>query len=417
MILGRKYGRIWKRVAWQSGLLRKGIHRRKIFAKSLHDLAQNVHQRPLGPISSTSKASDIQPNGSRNEASVIMRREHKASEGKSLPASLTDQNPTKAGFEISINKRKRRDYSTLNAISPPNYGRPQHERSLIKDPQTRLKDNEEVERPEKDLNSRANLRDMNLADESNVRRPRSLRAGRTDTTRTDYFRLKALGVDPDTPIVPQTVRKRLLTDVDRAGRKRTKLSPAHKGSSPSPRDEGMQDGGFVAEMVSPLTQSTDVAHDNSDEALLAQMQVLRDTMADSMSFFRAERSKTLLMDSHVEDRAPKDTAKHRNLREFATTTTSRTEQRLRRTGAHGLLPKGWDPRSSWRDESGQITTNPASSGSDLAAGDDFPPTDAYPTHLGFDGAAVCGETKKAKDLRDRTATRAAGSSAEHAIEL
>lgn len=78
-----------------------------------------------------------------------------------------------------------------------------------------------------------------LAKEQIMRQASRLVQGRTDTTRTDYFKLKALGLDPNTPVIPQTRKRPSDYEIESAARK-SRLSPAKIApvSHESPRVNG-----------------------------------------------------------------------------------------------------------------------------------------------------------------------------------
>lgn len=169
-----------------------------------------------------------------------------------------------------------------------------------------------------------------------------------------------------------------------------------------------------------VTQEEGEQDDDSDEALLRQMRDVRDTMSESISWFIAERAKSQPAVSKNPRPDSKETAKQKIVYEF-TSTPSRTEQRLRSTGAHGLLPKEWEVKSSWRDERGKISTSVAPTWSELKSASPPRPSpllereranaDLAGRHVGAKKAAK--EVEKAK----LTTAAAAGSSVEDAIEL
>ena len=177
-----------------------------------------------------------------------------------------------------------------------------------------------------------------LSDSVLTKARRLVPPGPTDTTRTDYFRLKARGLDPDTPIVPATRKRRITDHTEVEARKR--LSPPNGASTMS---QPVRSIGSMS-LADSRTERTVVSkRDDEDEELFAQMRQVRDAMAESITFFREEREKSELSRSNSSSRdngTSKETDKERRLREFQNT-PSRTEVRLRRTGAHGLFPKTW----------------------------------------------------------------------------
>ena len=195
---------------------------------------------------------------------------------------------------------------------------------------------------------------------SDSRTARALVHGRSDTTRTDYFRLKALGIDPDTPLVPRTAKKRPRIHEAQNGEKRirTLTAPIKPG--------GQEDPSRVSQIQSVQSRSlTEEAKDSEDietNALLSQMRSVRDTMSESILFF--ERARSQLTSRNEEERPDSyETAKQRRLREFVVT-PSRTEKRHRLTAAHGRLPKEWHAKSSRGDERGRISASIGHPGSE-----------------------------------------------------
>ena len=76
------------------------------------------------------------------------------------------------------------------------------------------------------------------------------------------------------------------------------------------------------------------------------MAEVRNAMAESINWFREEREKSEKSPSSsgaTRDQR-QETEKERKLREFQYT-PSRTEIRLKATGAHGLLPRNWGQRN------------------------------------------------------------------------
>lgn len=185
-----------------------------------------------------------------------------------------------------------------------------------------------------------------------------------DTTRTDYFNLKSRGIDPDTPFVPLTKRKRPSEDSSNSSNKlprtsppslksrgfnpNTPLVPLTKRKRPSEDSPNVSNklprtsppNSFKIHSKSPPPSATEPKDgSDSDEALFAQMRQVREAMADSISWYQAERAKHELATASSSPRP--ETAKEKRLREFRFT-PSRTEQRLKATGANGFLPKNWN---------------------------------------------------------------------------
>lgn len=194
---------------------------------------------------------------------------------------------------------------------------------------------------------------------SDSRTARALIHGRSDTTRTDYFRLKALGINPDTPLVPRTTKKRPRVDDVQSEEKRirTSTTPTKPGGQETPSP--------VSQIKSVQSRSVNEEGKDSEDietnALLSQMRSVRDTMSESILFF--ERAKSQLTSSNEERPDSYETAKQRRLREFVVT-PSRTGKRHRLTKAHAWLPKEWDAKSSRRDERGRNSASIGPAGSE-----------------------------------------------------
>lgn len=225
---------------------------------------------------------------------------------------------------------------------------------------------------------------------------------KTDTTRTDYFLLKSLGIDPNTTLVPRTNRKRPRDERQPDGIKMRKPSPPHADSHAGGKSSanGVQMSTSTAAKTSAikfgsststaarnsanifrplpsvaatrsannavtsaaatsssttngqLSRSAPAASANVDsdsyEELFAQARAVRETMKQDMLWFRTEREKCRLSattsssgsKSRKHNPPRKETEKQRRLREFKST-PSRTEQRLKLTKANGLLPPNW----------------------------------------------------------------------------
>lgn len=159
--------------------------------------------------------------------------------------------------------------------------------------------------------------------------------GRTDTTRTDYFRLKALGIDPDTPAKPcvNQIQKRTAT--------RTSSEERSLISLRSHREDTPKKATHAHSLPSAPEKSKSKVEGDSDEELFAQMRQVKDAMAESISWFQEERGNRDIdvrrsLDGYVRYRIP--TQIHL---EKIKPTSSRTMERIRANGAKGL----WPPQS------------------------------------------------------------------------
>jgi hypothetical protein len=198
-------------------------------------------------------------------------------------------------------------------------------------------------------------------------------SGRKDTTRTDYFRLKALGIDPDTPIVPDTKasleRKRQREEGIAIAAARTRsrtLSTTRRPPVPHVSPQGIRVHG-----ISSLSQSRTLPNANTqtkspgatnvkeDDDLLRRIREVRDAMSEGTEWFKTQAvNLEKEIEVHEEMRRSASQASGRSSPhpsasglarangyeylpgpEIPGRSLSRTEQRIRRTGAHGLATK------------------------------------------------------------------------------
>ena len=179
--------------------------------------------------------------------------------------------------------------------------------------------------------------------ETVMKKARRLVSGRTDTTRTDYFRLKAMGIDPDTSIIPKATTKKRTRDSDGSNpNKHPRPSPPSPAPSiPSRSDTSHPNPprnlSYSESNLSNLNANlpTTTSSDDETEALLAQMRTVGDALSESISWFQSERIKSEIGSSHSSSGKP-ETEKERKLREWKRTPT-RMEQRLRASEGKGVL--------------------------------------------------------------------------------
>ena len=183
---------------------------------------------------------------------------------------------------------------------------------------------------------------------------------KSDTTRTDYFRLKALGIDPDTPIVPST-KKRNWDTAQSNGENRSSTSSSlpHSLSTLSSKASPARPS------IQKLQKAPNPAlAEDEDEALFAQLRSIREALAESQQWMQSERksiersmtpqsisqsqSDQIQPETNTTSFTPPDsneTPAQRRLREVRERghKPSRTEMRLKAMGDKALLPKGfWD---------------------------------------------------------------------------
>jgi len=424
-ILGRKYIRAWKDIAWRLGLERRGRERRKTFGQSMRALAVDSKMRHstdaeregllgMSVFSRSDNAARKEPKlqadsvrqMDKSHASQTKRRsldtksrnseKHSVEEGPSQQphpkASLTNGSTTRP-FRVSKSHHKRS--KTLGSLS--DMGQPRHGSSARAEALPRASPS----RTESYLSS------------STLAKARQLvPSGRLDTTQTDYFRLKALGIDPVT-MSPSTMsasskpKKRAREDEsDMVLKKAPRLTPPRTKKS-STTDSRRQSLALDASRCPPgqtCSESSQANANDEDEQLFAQLRSVREAMSESISWFQDERAKSELSRGSSGEEAG-DVSRVRTF----VSTPSRTEQRLARTGGHGFATKEVVvPKRSVREEGKRPDYGYAAV---KLEGKASAPQGFAALGGGGDRSVFAGRAG------DRSALRAQGNSVEDAIEL
>ena len=421
ILLSKRYFKKWKRIAWARGLRRSRDERRKL-AQSMREKAKSSPQQQADLGISL----PVNESGQNRQETTSMAPPSR-NKRKSLPNDL-DLHPQQTA-EMPLSKKQRREAS----MAPPSRNKRKSlsiefdtQQTAATPPCKKQKSDERVRKAQllasrrieshhrrsktldtpisssrlrRDSNSLhsfpdfSHLGDGSILSHSVLQKARNLVPSvKIDTTRTDYFLLKSLGIDPDTTLVPRTSRKRRSDEPHPEGIKIRKPSPpesyshaAGKSSgncikpSTSARDVADSANGVKpttsaqattnsANNVGPSTPATATslstksvqlsrsapapsANDEYDsiEALFAEARAVREALKQDIAWYRAEREKHRLSfdTSSSSSRSKKhhvlprsETEKERRLREFKRT-PSRTEQRLQATKANGLLPANW----------------------------------------------------------------------------
>lgn len=339
--------------------MRKGRERRRNFAKSLQASARKSTPRHLNSgsfgdfgSSGSTLGEEQGPARPMPPPSEIPRKR------QSLPADLGHD---LRGSEAGIGTKRKRDDSL------PRAGEPVFRPTKIHHRRSQTLGNSISASPIRPAPSHRTRVDISKTPEGSMLYETLMKQARkvipnakSDTTRTDYFRLKALGIDPDTPVVPATKKR----NWDSA-----QLNGTSSSSKPSPLPHSLS---ALASKSSPVGSPTEKAHKTSnpalaedeDEALFAQLRSIREALAESQQWMQSERQsleqsmtprsksqsqsyqsqpQTSTPDSRPPDSI--ETPAQRRLREVRERghTPSRTETRLRAMGDKALLPKGfWD---------------------------------------------------------------------------
>lgn len=401
--------------------MRKGKKRRENFAMAVQNTARSKRQKTHDLNSSisshtSSTGASESLTGRENSSNRMMQPPstpfHKR---QSLPPNLnhTAENENTVGT-----KRKREDPVADGQRNTPKYTNISHQRSrtigtsIMSGPPHRPSRS-----PYKSRMDLSTVKDGSLLSDILVKQARRLAPNaKSDTTRTDYFQLKALGVDPDTPVVP-------------LGKKRTGDGLKTDGTQNSvktspPRSAFTQ----TAEAASQSAAQTPSGVDDEDEALFAQIRSVREALAESEQWCKNERQTIERSMTPQASSSPPEagTPGQRRLREIRErgSTPSRTELRLRAMGDRALLPKGfWDGEGMGRslmrkgkekEEGTPATDSMNRSWDPIGAG---PAMSAAPIRLGQMDGLMNGQIGGGSDQRRQANKAQKGSSEEDAIEL
>ena len=177
---------------------------------------------------------------------------------------------------------------------------------------------------------------------------RSLNIRSLSTTRTDYFRLKARGIDPDTPMVPTRQKRSRPADEDNGSlapsktRKLSESTSSTLGLSPETQEllsSSLDLSPETRAVIAGKPYQSDIKglkFNEEEEELFAQSRKLREMLAAETDWMRSTREQ---YEKEQED-LKNETPAQRRLREFKDT-PSRTSIRLLQTGANGFLPDNY----------------------------------------------------------------------------
>lgn len=197
-----------------------------------------------------------------------------------------------------------------------------------------------------------------------------------DTTKTDYFRLKALGIDPHTPLIPLTDKQVELKkkrdaeerqrQIDNLKRRRYYGGSFRPQTSPSPPPTASEASTHVSPSPEPAEEpaaprAKPPAQDDDDDDLLERARAQRKELEEGTSWLKDTRLQLdKQIDEEVERRVEEELTANSghstpnkspnglaraNGYEYLPAPThpglplSRTEQRIRATGARGLAYK------------------------------------------------------------------------------
>ncbi|KAL9014595.1 MAG: hypothetical protein Q9173_000760 [Seirophora scorigena] len=361
-LLRKKYLRRWRDTVWKRKLMRKGKERRAIFAKSMREMAKSSRQRHgqrQASFGSSTRGQEQDAMGASSQATRMPLPSPPRSDGKrkSLPTGLeTDDLP-----DAESNKRKRQEAPSETKRSKHSLGPsvPHHKRSRTMGDSGKpgsLRDSRaDFSRPDEN---------MYLNDRVVRQAKRLARQAKLDTTRGDYFALKARGIDPDTVFTPKTGVTRSHID-EQIERIRKLLKPSPPDPKPStPRPDHLPSSGPSISNVQPnsnLTSADDSKTPSSPDDLMAQIRRVREALTEDTAWMQSERHKSERVSSSRSSEvayqpAPAQPSIHSSQRQSQghrprewKATPTRAQIRLERTRANGILPPDWDWNKSVTD--------------------------------------------------------------------
>ena len=404
--------------------MRKAKQRRRDFARSIQNSTKSERQKHSDRetlLASSIRGSESPFGQQVNHGNVMPSPLTPLQKRQSLPADFDNKQ-----IENSTgSKRKREDPGTSDGQGTPRRTKIHHKRSrTIGDSIMSAPPHPMTRTPYKSRMDVSKVKDGSLLSDILMRQARRLAPNtRSDTTRTDYFQLKALGIDPDTPVVPST-KKRTRDEMEIDGAESSMgtalLSPRPTHSTrPSVSQPGTQPPPNSVKVSRPAV--------DDDEELFAQIRSVREALAESEQWCRSERQSIEKSMTPQSQSSPphNETPAQRRLREIRERgpTPSRTEIRLRALGDRALLPKGF-----WDGEGMGLSLLAKGKGKQKEAARPLPPgrlrEQVAAPPRGFAALEKQGQTNGFESARFPSArnqrqpvTEQAGSSAEDAIEL
>ena len=349
ILLAKKFFKRWKANAWNMSLMRSARQRRSNFAKSIQNSAKSERQKQIERKSSLSSLAQ-KTGGSENSigqqrtpADMMPPPLTPQQKRQSLPANLSnEQSQSESSGGI---KRKREDLNGSLDDSAPHRTKIRHDQSrTMGDSIMSAPPHRTIRTPYKSRMDVSTVKDGSLLSDILMKQARRLAPNmKSDTTHTDYFQLKALGIDPKTSVIPST-KKRMRDEMENDGIQ----SPMGTALlSPRPTQSTRVPVSQPATQTKPNSTKVSGSAGGDDEELFAQIRSVREALAESEQWCRSERQSLEKSMTPQPERSQhhKETPAQRRLREIKERgpTPSRTEVRLKAMGDKALLPKGfWD---------------------------------------------------------------------------
>lgn len=360
LLLARKYGQKWKANAWRLGLARRGRERRQKLARSRQSAAEFAHkENDEMKIHSSPSNINLPSSVNRNFINPFFQvkrqslpSDFRAEMSGALTPPVTSKRKRDANEgseDLPTQRLKRTSHKRSQTVGNSIMSAPPH-----RFPRHRLRTSFDVSKLDKD----------SLLGNTIMKQTRRLAPyTKSDTTHTDYFRLKALGLDPDTPIVPATKKRPRKPEHVHGDKDSTAASikPSMKKRLSSPIRVGI-DGHNKSHAHSP--NADPMANQDKDDEFLASIRAIRNTLAESTSWFQTERevlerssvgsrSQSQAGDAMISGREIRsETPAQRRLREIRERgpTPSRSEVRMRALGNRAPVPRSFYDSKSWKNE-------------------------------------------------------------------
>ena len=381
--LSKKYLALWRERSWKLRLKRKAVQRRKTMSKSIRDLTRNAGESRRTSVASDGTELSNSVNGNISiPLGSLLTAPHFHHVGEAAKSSRLnkrkelhdDKLPDKEGMTNGTTPSTEKSY----VFKKPKISNISHHRrtqtmglSLPSFPSVKESVGSESFRASMGQVRKSLSGSDSIFSESVLKRARQV-IGKTDTTHTDYFRLKARGIDPNTSIIPET-RKRSRASTEsftdsptpETTAKATKQSPPTLASlSPQTREllSHSQDSSLASSLLATNTagpsdsssrSTSNLNYTPEEDALFAQARQLRETLAEEEAWFRRERE-AFEAKQKVKDPPANETEKQKQLREWKGT-PSKTSTRLEKTRAGGLLPEGWNKSSPGLSVNGTLS--------------------------------------------------------------
>lgn len=363
-ILTRKFAYLWRARAWVKNLNRRAKSRRQLFAETIR-AEQARKQRSEQELEEILKASEESKRLQKEvqEASKALRHNLDASNGIEVGKLAGQKRKSFSGQDLRAN-------TSSSMRKPPSSSNHKRSKTMSNSSEPAATSfRASVSQPQHvSIFARASVNGRSSVS-SELRKSKS--AQKLDATRTDYFRLKAMGIDPETSIIPDTRETLQLryrreaeerqASIDRAKLRARSSVTTHSSTLVMPPPPVPQSQ--ITE-TRPRSNTMSPAPGVEDD-FLKQIREAREAMAEQTEWFKHQSN---VLDKEIEREeefrksqssldggSPLSSSGLAKINgyEFIPAATkpgfslSRTEQRIRRTGAHGLATKPLRSRSEY----------------------------------------------------------------------